>query len=208
MKLKYALLGLLMLLCGCSSQTVIEPSVYEKVQKQLIAMESYRSTAIVEYISNKGSNSYETMQHSKISGEYRVEVTGPQNVAGNITTFDGKTISQFNTRIAGKISIATKENQDRSEIFVTSFIKNYVRSQEVSVSVGSFGQGKCTVLEAIIPGNHPYLATEKLWIDNDTLLPVKLVIYDPDGSERIIVTYANFEYNIPLEDSLFTITEG
>ncbi len=206
MRLKYALLGMILLLTGCGGQTVLEPSTYEKVQKQLIALETYRSAATVEYISNKGSNAYETLQESRISGEYRVEVVGPKNVAGNVTLFDGSTIAQFNKRISGKVSIAAKENQDRSEIFVTSFVKNYVRSQEVSVSVGNFGQGKCTVLEAIIPGNHPYLATEKLWIDNVTLLPVKLCIYDQDGSERIIVTYTDFEYNVPLEDDIFIVS--
>jgi outer membrane lipoprotein-sorting protein len=66
-------------------------------------------------------------------------------------------------------------------------------------------EGQCTVLEAIIPGSHPYLSSEKLWVDNKTSKPVKLVIYDPDGAERIIVTYGAFEYNVELDDSLFTI---
>lgn len=178
-------------------------SSYEKIQKKLVGLETYQSEATVTYKSNKGANVYDTLQQCKIDGKYRIEVTGPKNVAGNVTLSDGKSISQFNPKISGKISVGVKENPERSEIFLTSFIRNYLSSQEVSVSVGSFGEGKCTVLEAVVPGSHPYLATEKLWVDNKTLNPVKLTVYDPDNGERIVVNFKTFDYNIPLEDSLF-----
>jgi outer membrane lipoprotein-sorting protein len=42
-------------------------------------------------------------------------------------------------------------------------------------------------------------------MDNETLKPVKMVVYDPDGAERIIVTFNVFEYNVALDDSLFTM---
>ena len=78
-------------------------------------------------------------------------------------------------------------------------------SQESSVTVANMEEGQFTVLEATIPGNHPYLATQKLWVNNETLLPAKMVIYDPAGTERVIVTYHNFEYNIELDNALFSI---
>ncbi len=184
-------------------EKIIEPTAYEKIQKTLVNMQTYEAQASVEYVSNKNSSVYETLQQCKTTGEYRVEVTGPEKAAGNITLSDGSIICQYNKRHNGKISIGTKENQDRSEIFLTSFLKNYLHSQEVSVSVSNFGTGKCTVLEAVIPGNHPYLSTEKLWVDNETQKPVKLVVYDPEGGERIIVTYNSFEYNVELDDTLF-----
>jgi len=178
-------------------------NIYEKLQSILVNVQSYIGEATVEYKSNKGSNLYETVQKARITGEYRVEVVGPERVAGNITIFDGHTIYQFNQRISGKIAVSTKESQERSEIFFTSFIKNYLRSNETSVSAARIADDPCTVLEAQIPGDHPYLATQKVWFDNSTLKPVKMIIYDPQGSERIIVTYESFEYNVPLEDSEF-----
>ncbi len=208
------LLICLVFLCGCSKEKTTrleiakdfskEQTVYEKIQKKLIELETYESEATVEYISNKGRNSYDVVQKCKLTGEYRVEVVGPKMVAGNVTLSDGKTIYQFNPKISARVSVGIKENQERSEIFVTSFIKNYLNSNEVSISVGSFGEGKCTVLEAKIPGAHPYLSTEKLWVDNKTLAPLKLEIYDPDGKERIVVTFKTFNYNVPLSDELFS----
>ena len=205
-RLTAVLMTALFFAAGCQGANKAETqNTYQKIQSILVNVQSYACEATVEYKSNKGSNVYDTVQKCKITGEYRVEVVGPDKVDGNVTLSDGKTIYQFNKRIAGKISVATKESQERSEIFFTSFLKNYMKSNETSVSAVKVQGDPCTVLEAVIPGSHPYLASEKLWIDNKTFKPVKLIIYDPQGSERIIVTYKTFQYNIDLDDSEFKV---
>jgi outer membrane lipoprotein-sorting protein len=183
----------------------VEATAYERIQKMLVELTTYRARATVEYKANKGSNTYETMQHGKITGEYRVEVTGPEKVAGSVTCSDGGHIYQYSSKVNGRVSLLVKETQERSEIFLTSFIKNYLQSQEVSISVANMDEGQCTVMEANVPGTHPYLTSEKLWVSNETLKPVQLIIYDPDGAERIIISYGAFEYNVDLDDSLFTV---
>lgn len=42
-----------------------------------------------------------------------------------------------------------------------------------------------------------------MWIDNETLKPLKFVIYDADGNERYIITYNEFEYDPEMDDSVF-----
>ena len=197
----------IILLAACQPRITAEPepTIYQQIHQNLSELQTYRARATVEYISNRGTNTYETIQHGRITGEYRIEVTGPENVVGNITSFDGQHIYQFSTRINGRVTILSRETQERSEIFLTSFIKNWLASQESSVTAANMDEGQFTILEATIPGNHPYLAIQKLWISNETLLPVKMVIYDPSGSERVIVTYHSFEYNVELEDALFSI---
>ena len=206
-----ALLMGFMLVAACGSGGLRGPadaaeiSAFEKIQRMLFELQSYRAVATVEYRSNKGSNTYETVQHARITGEYRVEVTGPEQVSGSVTVNDGRQIHQFNSRVNGRVSLMVQETPERSEIFLTSFIRNYKNSDDVSLSVADMDAGVRTVLEASIPGNHPYLSIARLWVDNETLIPVKLVIFDSDGSERIIVTYHIFEYNVILDDGLFTI---
>jgi outer membrane lipoprotein-sorting protein len=159
----------------------------------------------VEYRSNKGTNTYETIQHARITGEYRVEITGPEHVSGSVTASDGRQIFQFNNRVNGMVSLMVQETPERSEIFLTSFIKNYLQSTEISVNVSDMEEGVRTVLEATVPGEHPYLSVARLWVDNTTLAPVQLIIFDRDGAERIIVTYHVFEKNVEMNDSLFTL---
>ncbi|MCL2840916.1 MAG: hypothetical protein FWE05_09100 [Defluviitaleaceae bacterium] len=182
-----------------------EVSAFEQVQRMLMELQSYRAIATVEFRSNKGTNTYETIQHARISGEYRIEVTAPTHVSGSVTASDNSQIFQFNSRVNGRVSLMVQETPERNEIFLTSFIRNYLQSEEVSVSVADMEEGLRTVLEATVPGNHPYLSNSRLWVDNTTLLPVKLIIFDEDGAERIVVTYHVFEYNIELDDALFTL---
>ena len=182
-----------------------EISAFEQIQRKLMEMQDFRAIATVEYHSNKGVNVYETIQHARMTGEYRIEVTAPAHVAGSVTASDGRQILQFNSRVNGRVSLTIQETPERSEIFLTSFIRNYLQSEEVSVSVADMDEGVRTVFEATVPGGHPYLATQRLWVDNETLLPVKLIIFDPDGAERVVVTYHVFEYNVTLDDAIFTL---
>lgn len=182
-------------------------SVMEKIQKQLNEMESYECSATLKRISNKGENIYETKQYYKNTGEYKLELLSPENVAGNYTIFDGKTICQFNPKVGGKVIIDVPESQPRNELFLGQFIKNYMQSEEVSIDVAKMEEGKCTVLEAVIPGGNKYLATEKLWVDNETLKPVQFVIYDNEGKERYIIDYNEFEYNVTFDENMFKIVK-
>jgi len=182
-----------------------EISAFEQILHNLTQMQNFRAIATVEFHSNKGVNVYETTQHARITGEYRVEVTAPAHVAGSVTASDGRQILQFNSRINGHVSLLVQETPERSEIFLTSFIRNYMNSEDISVGVADMEPGLRTVLEAPVPGNHPYLAISRLWVDNTTLLPVKLIVFDQDGAERIVVTYHVFEANVEMDDALFSL---
>ena len=79
-----------------------------------------------------------------------------------------------------------------------------MQSEDVAVDTSvSLDENRCTVLEAIIPGGNKYISTEKVWIDNDTLKPLKFIIYDQDGNERYIIIYNEFEYNPEIDNSVF-----
>ena len=179
----------------------------EKIQKRLSEMESYTCDATMKRISNKGENTYDIKQYYKSSGEYRLEIVAPENLKGNYTVFDGEKICQYNSRIDGKIIVDVPESQQRNELFLGSFIKNYMKSEDVSVAVDKMEGGKTTVLEAVIPGDNKNLATEKLGVSNDTLDPVQLIIYDKDGKERFIVNYNNFEYNVEIGADMFKVLQ-
>jgi outer membrane lipoprotein-sorting protein len=199
--------GALMLIfaaCGAIQERV-DAGTYERIHRQLLSMESFMAQATVTYISNHNTHVYETLQHALTTGEYRIEVTAPLNVAGNTTIFDGSVISQFNPRMDGRIAQTTDEAPERLEILLTSFVRNFIRAQDVSVVAATLDEALTTVLEAPIPGDHPYLATSRLWVSNDTLKPLQLTIYDASGNERVIVVYNAFEFNVEIDDDLFQI---
>jgi outer membrane lipoprotein-sorting protein len=199
----------LMFFTACSSAefrgTDEEVSAFEATHRMLVELRDFRAIATVEYHSNKGTNVYETVQHGRITGEYRVEVTSPPHVAGSITVSDNAQIFQFNGRFAEQAAVLQTETPERSEIFLTSFIRNYLQSDTISVSVSTVDEGVRTILEAAVPGGHHYLHTSRLYVCNETLSPLQLVVFDADGVQRIVVTYHVFEKNIDPSDALFTM---
>ena len=182
----------------------LPPTTIEKINTQLTEMVTFESEATVRYISNKGENEYTTLQQVKDSGEYRIEVIAPEGMAGNVTVSDGETITQLNKRLNAKVSLGMDDSKERTAILLTNFITNYFSSDNAIQSEPT-SEDNVTILEANIHGSHPYISRQELIVDNDTLKPIKLLVYDPNGKERIVVTYNTFEYNIELEDSLFQL---
>ena len=121
--------------------------------------------------------------------------------------FDGERICQYNPRLDSSIIRDIPESQHRNELFLSQFIQNYMQSEGVSVETAALDESRCIVLEAIIPGNDAALASEKLWVDRESLLPVRFVIYDAEGEERYSMDYSSFEFDPQFDDALFTIEE-
>lgn len=193
------MLSLIVSSCGKESMTPME-----KIQKQLAETECCKAAATLTRISNKGETTYETVQYSKVTGEYRMEIVSPENMKGNFTVYDGSTVSQHDSRTGETVVLEIPDAQKGSELFFTSFIKNYMQSEDVSIDTAvSLDENSCTVLEAVVPGGNKYTATEKVWIDNETLKPLKFVIYDKDGNERYVIVYNEFEYNPEMDSSVF-----
>lgn len=197
--------SLLFTIAACSREEPL--SELESIQKQLAEMEGYTCTATLTRTNERGEQTYETKQYCKSTGEYRLELTAPENVAGNYTVFDGERICQYNPRLDSSIIRDIPESQHRNELFLSQFIQNYMQSEGVSVETAALDESRCIVLEAIIPGNDAALASEKLWVDRKSLLPVRFVIYDAEGEERYSMDYSSFEFDPQFDDALFTIEE-
>ena len=198
-------MGLIFSAAACSREDAL--TELESIQKQLAEMEGYACTATLTRTSDKGEKTYETKQYYKSTGEYRLELTAPENVAGNYTVFDGERICQYNPKLDSSIVKDVPESQHRNELFLGQFIQNYMQSEGVSVETAALDESKCVVLEAVIPGNDPSLSTEKLWVDRETLLPIRFVLYDANSKERYQMEYHEFTFNPQFDPSLFTIQE-
>ncbi len=186
------------------ANTELNQNHYQDVTKMLLNLETYAMAGTVTYISSEEENTYKLLQYAKNDGTYRAETLNDDG-SKLVTIYDTKTIFQYSDDMKGVVNVSTDENTERSEIFITKFIKNYENSQDVSVLVSNVNDTACTVLEATIPGNNHYFATEKLFVDNKELLPVKLVIYDEDGLERVVVNYSQFIENPTLDEEIFSV---
>ncbi len=193
----------LFVLSGCAKDSPQTPMA--AIQQQLTEMEGYTCLATLTRTSNKGETSYETRQSYRKDGAYRLEILSPETVAGNYTVFDGKTVCQYNPKMQERIVYDVAPSKQRNALFLGNFLENYLQSEGVSIESAALDESRCTVLEAIIPSDDPSMASEKLWIDNETLLPVRLIIYDADGAECLRLDYTSFTYNPHFDENLFEI---
>lgn len=197
--------SLLFSVAACSRQKPM--TELEAIQKQLAEMEGYTCTATLTRTNERGIKTYETKQDCKATGEYRLELLSPENVAGNYTLFDGERICQYNHQLDHCITKDVPPSQHRNELFLNQFISNYMQSEGVDVEAATLDESRCILLEAVIPGTDTDLSTEKLWVDRETLLPVRFVIYNADGKERYRMDYTSFAFDPQFDESLFTIQE-
>lgn len=189
---------------ACGKEEVLSET--EAIQKQLVEMDGYLCDATLTRASNKGEQIYETKQYFKSTGEYRLEITAPENVAGNYTVFDGSRVAQYNPKLDEQVVKDVPDSKQRNELFLGQFIENYMKSEGVGVEAAAIDDAKCIVLEAVIGGDS-VLASEKLWVDRETFLPRRLVLYDETGAERYCLDYNEFIYNPEFSEDIFTIEE-
>lgn len=193
-------MSILCCLCGCG-----KVKGYASAQDKLMNMQSYKAEVDISYISSESESTYTAVQTADNQGRYKLEVTSPENLKGSSILFDGKMIWQYNPNIEQKISINAEDKPERSELILFSFMENYVKSTDTTVTTAKTEGEPCTVLEADIEGAGKFIASEKLWIGNEDMLPKRLVIYDTDGNERIIVVFNSFEYDPQLPEDEFVI---
>lgn len=200
---KSFLIMLVFFITGCTKTNSTDD--YVNIQEKFINMESYSCNANVVFYSNKGENTYTINQQAKNDGKYYIETTYPEDVKGNVILFDGNILWQYNPSLDSKISVGDKEKIERKEICLFSFLENHLKSKDITLETANIDDNLYTVLEAKIPGGNKYFDSEKLFINNKTKSPEKLIIYDTEGKERVLVSYDNFIYNPKIEDRKFDI---
>ena len=176
-------------------------------QDVLSGMESYSARAEVTYISNKGENTCDTVQYAKKDGRYRIDTLAPEEYKGISVIYDGKLVWQTVAGEKYKIKVASN-NTERALPLLYSFWENHSRSAEdAAVTPSARPGGRVTVLEADIPGGSRTFAAEKLWFDEEKGVPERLVVFNDEGKEKIVVKFADFKYNENIEDSVFSPIE-
>lgn len=189
----------LLFLNGCARGE----SNYDSVQDKLMNMTAYSADVEINYI-NGGENAiYKVKQTAANDGRYKMVTYYPENLKDCAILFDGKLIWQYNPNVEKKIQVNSKDKPERSQLVLFTFLENYVKSINTTVTTAKTEGQQCVVLEAEINSGDKFMAKEKLWAGSEDMLPKRLVIYDGDGNETIVVTFNSFEYNPKLLEDEF-----
>lgn len=193
-------------LAGCELQSNLTDSdhaVYEKILSKYHNLKSYSVKVHLTVMSNKTENKYEMLQCYKEPDCYRVEVNAPSNLKGLTTVTNGANSKVHMEGMANDISVPKSE--DLNFTYINSFFKMYYMSEETAIHVSNKNELGTTLLETELLGfgANRYKAT--MTIDNKTLNPVKLTVFDMAGRANMVAEFTDFVYNENMKDELFAL---
>ncbi len=163
--------------------------------------------------SNKTVKHYVMYQYYKFPNKYRLEILEPGEIEGLVTVYSGNDVETIYPQIKGKFTLPNYHPIDKSYMFLPGFFEAYYKSEQTSLVTKILTDsdeipGQVTVLSADIPGNNMYRFSQSIWIDTETLLPMKMEIYDLNNKPMISIIYDEIAFNVELEDKMFDVQTG
>jgi len=140
---------------------------------------------------------------------FREDVLAPENLAGMTYIFTGGTMLIIPPNEGESIQF---ENipENRSYTFLPEFFRRYFDSKVTTVAVTTETTDETpaneteTILEVTLDGGNAYRAAQKLWIDNETLQPLRLETHDANGTPLVTVIFTEFNLNERVDDEIFS----
>lgn len=201
-KLMLVFLIVCITLSGCSVKSAKKP---EDVQKLLMKLKTYQCDVVFAVTNNKSTNVYKAKHMYKYPNKYRIEILEPNELKGQTTIYNGDKAYIFHPQLNTSLITQNFNHSTEYSAFVGTFIEAFKNNGGARFKMDSFQDKQCYVLEIPIEGENPYRTLEKIWIDADSILPVKAEILDKNNKVSAQVLYENFEANPKLEDSLFEV---
>lgn len=179
--------------------------IYTRIFYKYNDLKSYRCLVKVTATSNKTTRAYTMEQYYRAPDCYRVEVLSPEEIKGLVTVYANNSMTTVQPGIESKFTLLNYNPVYESYIFLPDFFEAYYKSEQTTVITMNEEDSKYTILKADIPGSNIYRFSQSLWIDNQSLLPIKMEIYDIANKPTISVEFDQVELDVELEDELFQI---
>lgn len=189
------------LLSACAPKAQKKP---EDVQKFLMNLRSYKCDVVLAVTNNRSTNVYKQTHLYKYPDKYRIEMIEPNDLKGQTTIYNGEKAYIFHPQLNTYLETQNFSSTAAYSSFIGSFVEQFKNNGGARFNMEEFRDRPCFVLELPLEGKNSYRAVEKIWIDGESILPVKAEILDKDKNVSVQVLYENFEANPKLEENLFS----
>ena len=156
----------------------------KNVESMLQNLKKYEADVSITFTKNKDESNIKMKQVYREDGTYQTTILEPERLKGYYTTYDGHKMSEYNP--STQETIQTKVNPVLNQLLFGTFVKQYRQSPVKEVD------GTITLK---IPGGFKYMASEKVWFNEQTKYPMKMEIYDTEGNLTIEIVFESFNYN-------------
>ena len=179
-----------------------KPKDTNDITTYLKNMKSYTTDMNMDVKNDKQKINYKARQVYLQGGGYKLELN-------NDRVFIFKT--DDNIYISDKNN-GTKyvQSKDFDVVLKLSFIGEYIgllyTNEEIKYVIKTINDIEYTVIDLFIPSGNKNINNALLYVNNKSMIPEKMVIYDINGKEKIEITYTNFLPNVEVEPSEFLTT--
>lgn len=151
-----------------------------------------------------------TFKNDRITDVYKGKLLFSRE-KGYILELDNGRRMIFNSdEIKVKDSIAGDEYVRKSEndkihkfIFLEEYIKLLYTDQKLNFTVQQEDETEYLILHLKINEGNDNMKTASLWVDKGKVEPKKIVVYNKDNKETIVIEYRNFDKKYNDEETVF-----
>lgn len=201
-------LMIILIFGGCNANKKFsedESGIYEKIHRYYNKMESYSAKVVLTVKGNRGENVYELEQKVAKNDKMLSSVLSPDNVKGIQTVKNGERVKViYNGK--EKRELESEASADLDLSYVNNFFSLYYRSEETAVSVSANDKkGGTTLLETDLTDKSARRQKASMLVDNQTLAPKNITVYDMGGNVVFIAEFVEFRYNDKIDNEIFEI---
>ncbi|MCB2358966.1 germination lipoprotein GerS-related protein [Clostridium estertheticum] len=164
-------------------------------------MDSYTTNMNMDIKNDKQTINYKAKQSYLKGGGYKLELN-----KNRVFIYKSDDKIYINDKNNGRSYVQSKSFD---EVLKLSFIGEYIgllyTNEEIKYVTKNVNNTEYTVINLFIPGNNKNINNALLYVNNKSMLPEKMIIYDTSGKEKINITYTNFIANLKIEPKEFNV---
>lgn len=201
-KTSLLLLSLLLLLSSVLFTSCDKkPKDTNDITTYLKNMDSYTTNMNMDIKNDKQTINYKAKQTYLKGGGYKLELN-----KNRVFIYKADDKIYVNDKNNGRSYVQSKSFD---EVYKLSFIGEYIgllyTNENIKYVTKNVNNIEYTVINLFIPGNNKNINNALLYVNNKSMLPEKMVIYDTSGKEKINITYTNFLANVKIEPTEFKV---
>ncbi len=189
MKRFIAILSLFLLMINfsaCEKKKTGNGDIYSEIHTRYYSIKSYSADCTVTAYTTGGENTYEC------SVDYDSSAPGYKIVSDDLTV----SLTPDKTIITkGDNTIESVPSDADMYIFVNTFFESYYEAEDTTISVSENADSKQTLLECSLINPTDFASSMKLWIDNDSVLPQKMQVFNKNNEMTSEIIFNSFKFN-------------
>ncbi|WP_167880852.1 outer membrane lipoprotein-sorting protein [Methanococcoides sp. AM1] len=199
---------------GCVDDQVSAEEIAEQMQQKNDLIEDSSFTLYMT-MSLMGQESVMEQDMVQKKEKMRSFTKQPAEQAGTIVVSNGETMWTYDPRQNSVVVMEMPDVDLGQELNYAGLIANFLNESDVSFSGMEKIDGRNTFIMTLGPKEEEssgsiFTGNIKVWVDEETWMPLKYDIYDPDGNVIISAEVRNLQVNTGISDEVFEfdIPEG